>query len=52
MKTITVRSTWRATATIEVPDDFEITQDLNTWPDDVLEQVDCSGASLTDWEMS
>lgn len=51
MKEVTVRSTWRATSVIEVPDDFVVTQDINEWPEDLLEQVDSSGAELVDWEM-
>lgn len=47
-KQLTVHTTWKATQTVEVPDDFEDDGTLHeAWAD----QVDASGAYLADWEI-
>ena len=50
MKTITVYMTWRNSVDVEVPDDFTIPSTLDSFPEDVLEEMTSQGAELVDWE--
>jgi hypothetical protein len=47
---ITIESTWRASALVEVPKGWRPGDTLDDWPEDVLDQVTTSGAELIDWE--
>lgn len=47
MKVISIRTTWEVTQDVDVPDDYEVGSGLD---DEWISQVDCSGASLIDWE--
>lgn len=51
MKEVRVVSTWSHEDVIEVPDDFDTTTDLMTWPEEYLEQVTALGAELIDWDV-
>jgi hypothetical protein len=49
MKTVTITTIWRATDSVEVPDDYEVGSTLDeVWAD----QVDALGAELIDWSAS
>lgn len=48
-KEIRINATWHSTHWLEVPDDFEVSSNLNDWPDDVLEQITSDTAELVDW---
>lgn len=50
MKTMTITTTWKSVQNVDVPDDFELPDTLDEFPEEVLEQLDALGASLTDWE--
>ena len=50
MRAVHVTATWRSTVEIEVPNDLEEC-DLMELPEDLLDQVDTSGAELVDWSM-
>ena len=47
VKVISIRTTWEVTQDVDVPDDYEVGSGLD---DEWISQVDCSGASLIDWE--
>lgn len=55
MKTVTIRTTWEASATVEVSDDWEIPDRLDDFGDDahgcpIVDQLDTAGAELVDWQ--
>lgn len=49
MKEITITCTWESNCTVTVPDDFEVPNKLDEFPEEVLEQLTTNGATLVDW---
>jgi len=50
MRKVYVEATWTSSHTIEVPDEAELINELDTLLD--YEDIDSSTASLTDWTIS
>lgn len=50
MKLITINCTWETRQLVEVPDDFEVPERLDEFPEEILDQLDTSGAQLVDWD--
>lgn len=51
MKTVAVKAIWHSYHTIEVPDDFDDTANLDDFPNEALEEITSDVAELVDWEV-
>ena len=49
-KIVTITCTWRSVHEIEVPEDWEVPDELSGFPPEALEEMTAHTAELVDWE--